>query len=196
MRGTVLYRASSSYYFQSFYCHQADSTLTLFSFLSLSSTVGMAHMDVATARARMARRAEAVKKYIGELKDAIEEKDLSMVEMRWINDVSGCLVSERERFGDLAEVVLDEEVDEDLMQKDAVSIAEFKTSVQSALSQATVCHSMKALDIATQLLETNLRRLEQHFDLDPEKNYAASLKLCCQLQDSLVVTIGTFLPER
>ena len=148
-------------------------------------------MDVATARARMARRAEAVKKYIGELKDAIEEKDLSTVEMRWINDVSGCLVSERERFGDLAEVVLDEEVDEDLMQKDAVSIAEFKTSVQTALSQATVCHSMKALDIATQLLETNLRRLEQHFDLDPEKNYAASLKLCCQLQDSLVVTIGT-----
>ena len=151
----------------------------------------MAAMEAATARTRMARRAGAVKRYVAELTDAIEEKDLAMVEMRWINDVSGCLVVERDSFNNLAEVVLDDEDDEGLRDADAKSITEFKASVQEALSQATVCHSMKSLDIATQMLESNLLKLEQHFDVDPDKNYTASLKLCCQLQDSLVVTIGT-----
>ena len=150
----------------------------------------MAAMEVATARTRMARRAGAVRKYVAELTDAIEERDLAMVEMRWINDVSGCLVCERDSFNKLSEVVLDDEDDEGLREGDAKNIAEFKASVQEALRLATTCHSMKSLDIATQMLETNLLKLEQHFDIEPEKNYAASLKLCCQLQDSLVVTIG------
>ena len=151
----------------------------------------MAAMEPATARARMARRAESVRKLLAELTEAIEDKDLSTVEMRWINDVSGCLVGERESFNGLSEVVLDEEVDEGLKDADARSIREFKASVQEALRQATVCHSMKSLDIATQMLQNSLLKLEQHFDVEPDKNYEASLKLCCQLQDSLVVTIGT-----
>ena len=151
----------------------------------------MAAMEVATARTRMARRAGAVTKYITELTNAIEERDLSTVEMRWINDVSGCLVCERDSFNKLSEVVLDDEDDEGLRETDTKSIADFKASVQEALSLATTCHSMKSLAIATQMLENNMTKLEQHFELEPEKNYAASLKLCCQLQDSLVVTIGT-----
>ena len=150
----------------------------------------MAAMGPATARARMARRAEAVTKLLAELTEAIEDKDLNTVEMRWINDVSGCVVGERESFKSLAEVVLDEEEDDGLKDADARNIIEFKASVQEALRQATICHSMKALDIATQMLQNSLHKLEQHFDLEPDKNYTASLKLCCQLQDSLVVTIG------
>ena len=72
----------------------------------------MAAMEPATARARMARRAEAVRKHVTELTEAIEDRDLSTVEMRWIDDVSGCLVGERESFNSLAEVVLDDEMDE------------------------------------------------------------------------------------
>ena len=148
-------------------------------------------MEPATARARMARRAEAVRKHVTELTEAIEDRDLSTVEMRWINDVSGCLVGERVSFNSLAEVVLDDEMDEGMRETDAQSIKEFRAGVQEALRQATICHSMKSLDIATQMLQTNLHKLEQHFDADPDKNYTASLKLCCQLQDSLVVAIGT-----
>ena len=87
-------------------------------------------------------------------------------------------------------MVLDDEDDEGLREVDAKSISDFKASVQEALSLATTCHSMKSLAIATQMLENNMTKLEQHFELEPEKNYAASLKLCCQLQDSLVVTLG------
>ena len=55
-------------------------------------------METTTARTRMNRRAVAVLKYITELTNAIEELDIATVEMRWINDVSGCLVCERDRF--------------------------------------------------------------------------------------------------
>ena len=147
-------------------------------------------METTTARTRMARRAGAVTKYITELTNAVEELELATVEMRWINDVSGCLVCERDSFNKLSEVVLDEETDEGLREVDAKSISDFKNSVQEALSLASTCHSMKSLAIATQMLENNMTKLEQHFELEPEKNYAASLKLCCQLQDSLVVTLG------
>ena len=160
-------------------------------FYSGSHIAQMAAMGAATARARMARRAEAVTKLLAELTEAIEDRDLNNVEMRWINDVSGCVVGERESFKSLAEIVLDEEENEEIREADAVSITRFKASVQEALRQATICHSMKALDIATQMLRNSLQKLEQHYDVDPDKNYSASLKLCCQLQDSLVVTIGT-----
>ena len=150
----------------------------------------MAAMETTTARTRMARRAGAVRKYITELTNAIEELDLAAVEMRWINDVSGCLVCERDSFNKLSEVVLDDENDEGLREADEKSISDFKASVQEALSLASICHSMKSLAIATQMLENNMTKLEQHFELEPEKNYTASLKLCCQLQDSLVVTLG------
>ena len=150
----------------------------------------MAAIDVATARTRMARRAEAVRKYIVELRDAIEEKDLAAVEMRWIHDVNSCLNCKRDRFNNLSEIVLDEEDDEEKRETDAQTIADFQKAVQEALSQTAICQSMKNLDNATQLLEENLLKLEQHFDLEPKKNYAASLKLCCQLQDTLVLTIG------
>ena len=86
-------------------------------------------------------------------------------------------------------MVLDEEDDEGLREADSKSISDFKAR-QEALSLATTCHSMKSLAIATQMLENSMTKLEQHFELDPEKNYTASLKLCCQLQDSLVVTLG------
>ena len=138
----------------------------------------------------MARRAGAVKKYIAELTNAIEDLDLATVEMRWINDVSGCLVGERDSFEKLAEIVLDDERDDGLRENDEKTISEFKRSMQEALSLASTCHSMKSLAIATQMLQGSMKKLEQHFELEPDKNYAASLKLCCQLQDSLVVTLG------
>ena len=62
----------------------------------------MAAIESATARTRMARRAGAVTKYITEMTEAIEKKDLATVEMRWINDVSGCLVCERDSFNKLS----------------------------------------------------------------------------------------------
>ena len=150
----------------------------------------MAAMTTVTARARMGRRADAVKKLLGELTAAIEDRELNTVEMRWINDVSGCIVVERESFNSLAEVVLDEEDREELREADARTIAEFRDCVQKALRQAAVCHSMKSLDVATHMLRTNTKKLGQHFKEDPDKNYSASLKLCSQLQDSLVITIG------
>ena len=73
---------------------------------------------------------------------------------------------------------MDEEENEEIREADAASITRFKTSVQEALRQATICHSMKALDIATQMLRNSLQKLEQHYDVDPDKNYSASLKLC------------------
>ena len=149
----------------------------------------MAAMTTATVRARMGRRAESVRKIVADLTTAIEDKALSAVDIRWINDVSGCIMTERERFDTLAEVVLDEEEDEGVRETDARVITEFKGYVQEALRLAAMCHSMKSLDVSTQLLRTNIKRLRNQVRDEPEKNHGPSLKLCSQLQDALVATM-------
>ena len=149
----------------------------------------MAAMTPATVRARMGRRVEAVRKIVADLTTATEDKALSAVDIRWIKDVSGCIMTERGRFDALAEVVLDEEDDEGVRETDARVITEFKGYVQEALRLAAMCHSMKSLDVSTQLLRTNTKRLRNQVRDEPDKNHGPSLKLCSQLQDALVATM-------
>ena len=130
-----------------------------------------------------------MKKHLAELTEAIEEKALVAVEMRWINDVSTSLNNERNKYNSMADIVMDGEDDEAKMEEDAKHMDEFQLAVQEALRQTAIIHSMKTLDQATQMLVENMTLLEQHYDLDSSKNYNASLQLCCQLQDTLIMTI-------